>query len=268
MGRAISAVHWGVCVMIFKRTIAKLRAQDWAAIAIELAIVVLGVFIAMQVSNWNEARIERRETRKLLVELRPALQGFVDHFEAAQAYYATTGHYADQAFAGWRSDPAVSDEQFVIAAYQASQIYLLGLNSTNWAAIFGGGQLRNIDDPDVRRGLGALMTTDLTVIEQSMFSDYRQHVREAIPDDIQSAIRTRCNDREDASRFRVRMLPQDCDLGDERLDFAEAAKALRARPDLVGELRLHRAVVATYLLNISGVERQSGELLDRLNEGH
>jgi len=253
--------------MIFKRAIAKLRAQDWTAVGIELAIVVVGVFIAMQVSNWNEARIERRETRKLLVELRPALQGFVDHFEAAQGYYATTGRYSDQAFAGWRNDPAVSDEQFVIAAYQASQIYLLGLNSTNWAAIFGGGQLRNIDDPDVRRGLGGLMTTDLAVIEQSMFSDYRQHVREVIPDDIQSAIRARCNDREDSSRFRVRTLPQVCDLGDDHLDFAEAAKALRARPDLVGELRLHRAVVATYLLNISGVERQSGELLERLNEG-
>jgi hypothetical protein len=253
--------------MIFKRAIAKLRVQDWTAIGIELVIVVIGVFIAMQVSNWNEARIERRETREMLVELRPALQGFVDHFGAAQTYYARTERYADQAFAGWRNDPTLSDEQFVIAAYQASQIYLLGLNSTNWAAIFGGGQLRNVDNPDVRRRLGGLMTTDLGVIEQAMFTDYRQHVREVIPDDIQSAIRARCNDREDASRFRVRSLPEVCDLGGARLDFAAGASALRARPDLLGELRLHRAIVATYLLNMGSVERQSRELLERLNDG-
>ena len=93
--------------MIFKRAIAKLRAQDWTAITIELAIVVVGVFIGMQVSNWNQDRIERRETGRMLVELKPALQGFVDHYDAAQNYYATTGRYANQAFAGWRGDPGV-----------------------------------------------------------------------------------------------------------------------------------------------------------------
>ena len=47
--------------MIYKRAVAKLRAQDWFAIAVELAIVIVGVFIGMQVSNWNEAASERRE---------------------------------------------------------------------------------------------------------------------------------------------------------------------------------------------------------------
>jgi hypothetical protein len=32
------------------------RRQEWTAIAIDLAIVVVGVFIGMQVSNWNAER--------------------------------------------------------------------------------------------------------------------------------------------------------------------------------------------------------------------
>jgi hypothetical protein len=250
--------------MMCRRLASKLRAQDWTAISIEFVIVVIGVFIAMQVSNWNENRIERRETAKLLVELKPALQGFVDHFQAAEDYYRTTAHYADAAFAGWSGDPKVSDREFVVAAYQASQIYLLGLNGTNWAAIFGGGQLRNIDDPVIRRRLGGLMTTDLNVIEQSMFSKYREDVRQVIPEGIQDAIRARCNDREDPSRFRVRSLPPECDLDGASFDYASAARALRAHPELVGELRLHRATVATYLLNVGAVEQQSRELLQRM----
>lgn len=253
--------------MIFKRAIAKLRAQDWTAIAIELAIVVVGVFIGMQVSNWNQDRIERRETARMLIELKPALQGFVDHYDAARNYYATTGRYAHQAFAGWRGDPNVSDKQFVIAAYQASQIYLLGLNSTNWAAIFGGGQLRNVDDPALRQELASLMTTDHTLLEQTMFTDYRQHVREAIPEDVQQAIRDHCNDRENPSTYRVRSLPEQCELADAQLDFAGAARALRAHPELVGELRLHRATVDTYLLNIGAIATQSRNVLQRL-DGH
>ena len=37
-----------------------LRQQDWAAVAIDLAIVVLGVFLGIQASNWNDERRNRR----------------------------------------------------------------------------------------------------------------------------------------------------------------------------------------------------------------
>ena len=33
--------------MIFKRAVARLRAQDWTAISIELLIVIVGVFIGI-----------------------------------------------------------------------------------------------------------------------------------------------------------------------------------------------------------------------------
>jgi len=44
--------------MILRRLSANLKQQQWTAIGIELAIVVLGVFIGMQVSNWNEDRVD------------------------------------------------------------------------------------------------------------------------------------------------------------------------------------------------------------------
>ena len=46
--------------MILRRLIEHLRHEQWAAIAIELVIVVLGVFIGMQVSNWNQQRLADR----------------------------------------------------------------------------------------------------------------------------------------------------------------------------------------------------------------
>lgn len=42
--------------MIYKRVAARLRAQDWVAITIELAIVVVGVFVGTWVADWNQAR--------------------------------------------------------------------------------------------------------------------------------------------------------------------------------------------------------------------
>jgi len=37
----------------------RLRDHDWTAAIIELVIVIAGILIALQVSNWNQDRIER-----------------------------------------------------------------------------------------------------------------------------------------------------------------------------------------------------------------
>jgi hypothetical protein len=45
--------------MILRRVIAHFRKQEWTAIAIDFVIVVVGVFVGLQVNNWNEARGDR-----------------------------------------------------------------------------------------------------------------------------------------------------------------------------------------------------------------
>jgi len=42
--------------MILRRVVDHLKLQHWTAIGIELVIVILGVFVGMQVSNWNDER--------------------------------------------------------------------------------------------------------------------------------------------------------------------------------------------------------------------
>src|SRR4051812_17044368 len=60
--------------MIFKRAVARLRAQDWIAISVEIGIVIIGVFIGTQVSNLNNARIERAKTQQMARDLQPELR--------------------------------------------------------------------------------------------------------------------------------------------------------------------------------------------------
>jgi len=247
--------------MIFRRLVANLRAQNWTAIGIELAIVFIGVFLGTQVSNWNQARIERRGTERMLTELQPGLEHFIGFFDTAKPYYATTRAYADTAFAGWRRDPQVSDAQFVISAYQASQIYGLEINAVNWARIFGSDQLSNIDDPDIRRGLASLMSVDFADIgPAAVRTRYREQVRQVIPEDIQDMIRDRCGDRPIPGRPLLASLPAACQLDLPADRWAEASAALRARPDLVGELRWHRAAVATFLFNMGKMDQRTRDL--------
>ncbi len=55
--------------MLLHRVIEHVRGQAWTAIGIDFVIVVVGVFVGIQVANWNEARVERELVRGHLSEI-------------------------------------------------------------------------------------------------------------------------------------------------------------------------------------------------------
>jgi hypothetical protein len=237
--------------MILRRLTANLRAQNWTAIGIEFLIVVIGVFIGTQVANWNQARLEKQATQRMLIQLVPELRAEMEFFDAVQNYYRITRRYADRAAAGWNGE-RMSDSEFVIAAYQASQVNGIGINPDSWALTFGGEQLRNIEDPKLRRNLEVVLTSDYAPVEfGAVATPYREHVRKVIPIEIQDQIRNTCGDRNVRGNCGIYLivLPARCSLQLDPAKAAAAAAALRAQPQLADELRWHLAAVATFLAN-------------------
>ena len=55
--------------MILRRLTESLKEQSWTAIWIEFVLLVAGVFLGIQVANWNEARVERELVRGHLSEI-------------------------------------------------------------------------------------------------------------------------------------------------------------------------------------------------------
>ena len=254
--------------MIYKRVAARLKGQDWLAITIELAIVVIGVFIGTQVSNWNAERLEKAETERTIAQLAPNLEALTAFYAHARSYYGTTKRYADIALAGWRGDPTVSDRDFVIAAYQASQILGISNNNSAWPTVLGADQLRRIDNLEIRNELTTLVSADYSQLDTAAVNTpYRQNVRRQIPSDLQDAIRARCGDRrstDGSGNFLT--LPPTCDL---RIDPAQAAKAaaiLRAHPSLMEDLQWHVAAQAALLDNLTGFEETTADLQRRIGQ--
>jgi len=60
--------------MILRRVIHHFRNQEWTAIVLDFVIVVVGVFIGIQVANWNALRSERAQLEQQLLSLRSELQ--------------------------------------------------------------------------------------------------------------------------------------------------------------------------------------------------
>jgi hypothetical protein len=78
--------------MILRRISENVRSQNWFAVAVEFIIVVVGVFMGLQVQDWNEARKARIEelgllsrlhveTRELLETQREELMGLRERSE-------------------------------------------------------------------------------------------------------------------------------------------------------------------------------------------
>ena len=75
--------------MILRRVTQHVKGENWFAVGLDFVIVVVGVFIGIQVANWNEARLENiRKTQiveALTTDLKDAIkvqEQFVEQIES------------------------------------------------------------------------------------------------------------------------------------------------------------------------------------------
>jgi hypothetical protein len=107
--------------MILRRFTQALKDQNWAAIAIEFVLLVLGVFLGIQVANWNEARRNEANEGRYLVELAEDLRADIvecdETVAAARGRVTAARHLLDAAGMTlvWRSPWAgVSADESVL----------------------------------------------------------------------------------------------------------------------------------------------------------
>jgi hypothetical protein len=67
--------------MILRRVTQSLKEQNWTAIAVEFVLLVVGVFLGIQVANWNEARADRSRERVTLASLVKDIRGDIDDID-------------------------------------------------------------------------------------------------------------------------------------------------------------------------------------------
>jgi hypothetical protein len=67
--------------MIQRRLAERLHAQDWVAVIIEFVIVVAGIFVALQATQWHEARQQRERELVYLTRLSEDLAAMRSNFD-------------------------------------------------------------------------------------------------------------------------------------------------------------------------------------------
>jgi|GEM_PF-1016790 len=72
--------------MIFRRIKAHIEKENWFAVFIDFLIVVVGVFIGIQVANWNETQQDRKEQYVILELLESDIQSDIKLIESITGY--------------------------------------------------------------------------------------------------------------------------------------------------------------------------------------
>ena len=190
--------------MILRRVIAHFRKQEWTAVALDFLIVVIGVFVGLQVNNWNEARAGEQRAQSYLERIGADLDADIAaindrlKFWAQVADYGALGlDYAETRDAGGRMP-----WELLNAYFQASQVAELSLSQATYEELKSAGELGLIADPDFRNALSNyyIFTASASVTERP---PYREHVRGIIPLSIQSHIWEKCYESNGADWQRM-----------------------------------------------------------------
>ena len=137
--------------MLLRSLTKHVRDQNWFAVFLDFFIVVAGILIAFQITNWNEARLSERSDRAVLLQL---------HEEVLKAQSDLSSTRIDRpnidedtrsfvnAFFNEEND--VSDDQLCFFASGSGGLPLIVASLNAVEELIATGRLSQLSDPELR----------------------------------------------------------------------------------------------------------------------
>ena len=250
--------------MILRRLREHVSNHNWFAVTIDFVIVVVGVFVGIQASNWNQARIERQQAREYRSMLQNDLDANLENLATRMRYYNWVRDEALATLADLKRPSSSLDDQFLLHAYQATQIQPWALKRNTYDEILSVGAMANLGDPSLRDKIANYyVTSDVTGANIAVVPPYRDIVRRIMPYAVQEAIRARCNERlVSNSRGSVDIvLPKGrCPLGVDAATVRQAVIQVHDWPGLSLDLNRQLVDLDQKLLSVDAISRRAESL--------
>jgi hypothetical protein len=245
------------------------KDQNWFAVALDFFIVVAGILIAFQITNWNEGRRNQDLAAGYIERLQTDIGTELQLWEKASDYFNTARDYGRVAVAGFDTPIEDLDEQFLIAAYQASQVWFVAPSQATWGELQSTGRIVNLRDDQLKTSLtNHYVRVRQTGVTLSNESGYRRTVRLYLHQNVQDQIRKKCGDRwtTDANNFYFVHLPPTCELDLPEQLVRDEIAALHTNEEIKRELRFHMSVLDAQIGVINNTSDIATTTLEKLNE--
>jgi hypothetical protein len=181
--------------MLFRKFVLHLRNQDWVAVGIDFLIVVFGVFLGIQVNEWNQARQDRALERGYMTRISNDIARSRDQIKVSneamrvQAEGATLVLQTLDACAV----PVAERDAFARALYNLGKFDTATLDQTAIDELKSTGRSTVLRNVELREALSALSgAVELQHRIEPQFRDrtapFVNHVQFVVQFDVQSPI--------------------------------------------------------------------------------
>lgn len=214
--------------MILRRITEHVRDQNWTAIGIDFLIVVVGVFIGIQMSNWNETRSEIARERLLLGELRAELAESIEQLTIKQDAYNQVGSSGERSIAFLDGGHECGDAcwDVIVDFFHASQWQLISVSRSTYDEMRRNGWPRNrtiVDALEAYHRQGDQIAQPMTEPPA-----YRALVRGLIPLAVHRPYWEGCFELNDGEERYL----EDCPEGVDPAISASGVASIKAHPDV------------------------------------
>tara|TARA_R110002073_G_scaffold126703_1_gene271618 strand:+ start:10019 stop:10798 length:780 start_codon:yes stop_codon:yes gene_type:complete len=235
--------------MILARLSRAIRQQNWFAVVLEFVIVIAGVVIGFQVTEWNSQRKAVARADILTARLIEDLRDEQWRVEGNAIYNAQVSDNAQRAIDALEGRRTVDDETLVVEAFRATQIFSFPIIRTTYEELVATGAIDLITDSAL---LVAAVEYYETGSENLSFQDRDRTYRHAFfrlsDRALYDALSANCAEPRTLGIGDFTTLPEildfPCDIEGQDEAIAAMAERLRSTPELLPLLR-QRAIETT-----------------------
>ena len=247
------------------KLIKRLREHDWLAAAIEFVIVVVGILLALQVSNSNQDRVDRERGARFEARLREELIIDRKAMNEALAFWRKVSEFGVAAMSHSENASLVDGDPWktVLAYYQASQLYPFELQDTTFLEMRDAGGLALIADESLRKRIADYYRMGGAGLRANILyhrPEYRQEIRGITPWKIQEYIWSSCfRQGKGASQDLI-----DCPSPISEPEARQLLESYRLSGSLLQHLREWMSTMKISAIVVDGMQSDASALIDAL----
>jgi len=249
--------------MLLRKVNEHFTAQNWGALTLDVIVLVIGVFIGIQVSNWNEVRLTNERGEELTERLVADLREEAWNIASIDEYMQDVLDNAERLRRALAGESELANADLVIHAFRASQYLWRPKVRVTYDELISTGGIGLITDAELRRAASIHYNSrafDDIQIRGSQ-SLYRQIFRQIVPTPVHRELGVSCGDRgvviNDLRAVDI-SINYKCvsDLSAEKIDATAAT--IRSNEALLPALRWRIAEIESDLASISFADESSG----------
>jgi len=179
--------------MILRRLSQSLKEQNWTAIVIEFILLVSGVFLGIQVANWNAERVDASRATAYLERIRDDINADLSNYQDRIGFWSDVSAYGAKGLAYAETGEAKGATQWdlLLAYFQSSQVAEFYTTDATFEELKSAGELGLIKDTRFRYELSQYYSLGFNPLLTER-PRYRENVRGIIPLEVQTYIWTAC----------------------------------------------------------------------------